>query len=145
MPANSKLDPVAVISGSHFQECCLEIKFLFVDRSWTTDTVGIQTTLELDKRPNVFAVVNIDIEQVALVEIAVHERLLAPIVVSDLFPNFAGFASDGHKPIVPTLPQPNVFAGIPKFLPLRRIGKKTPVIILAKQVVDPGRHRGFSG
>jgi hypothetical protein len=88
---------------------------------------------------------NVEIKHVPFVEIAVHERLLAPVVVSDLFPNLASFATHGQEPIIPTGPQTNIFDGVPKLLPVNRISEKTPVIILAKQVIDPWRHRGFSG
>src|SRR5271170_6265077 len=120
-------------------------RVFFVDRPRTTDTVGIQTTFELDERANMFAVVNVKIDHVPLVEIAVHEWLLAPVVVSDLFPNLASFATHGQEPIIPTGAQTNVFDGIPKLLPLSLVGEKTPVIVLAQQVIDPCLRRGFSG
>src|ERR1700756_453028 len=91
------------------------------------------------------AVVNVKIKHVPLVEIAVHEGLLAPVVVSNLFPNLASFATHGQEPVIPTWSQANVFDGVPKLLPLSRISEKTPVIILAKQVIDPRRQRGFNG
>src|SRR5258707_2689878 len=141
----SELDPVVFIPRSDFKKCCLEIELFFVDRSRTTDTVRIQTAFELDERANVLAVMNVEIKHVAFVEIAVHERLLAPVVISDLLPNLASFATDGQEPIIPTGPQTNIFDGVPKLLPLSRISEKTPVIIFAKQVIDPCRRRGFSG
>src|SRR5712675_1474280 len=91
----SELDPVVFIPRSDFKKCCLEIELFFVDRSRTTDTVRIQTAFELDERANVLAVMNVEIKHVAFVEIAVHERLLAPVVISDLFPNLASFAPQG--------------------------------------------------
>src|SRR5712671_6009160 len=94
MSPGSELDPVAFISYSDFEKCCLKIQFLFVDRSRTADTVRIQTAFELDERPNVLAVMNVEIKHVPFVEIAVHERLLAPVVVSDLLPNLTSFATD---------------------------------------------------
>src|SRR6266702_8133761 len=95
MSPGSDLDPVAFISRSDFDKCCLKIELLFIDRSRTTNTVRIQTAFELDERANVLAIMNVDIKHVPLVEIAVHERLLAPVVVSDLFPNLASFAANG--------------------------------------------------
>src|SRR4029077_17721270 len=100
-----------------------------------TDTVRIQTAFEFDERANVLAVMNVEIKHVPLVEIAVHEWVLAPVVVSDLFPNLASFATHGQEPVIPTGPQTNVFDGVPKLLPLGRISEETPVIILAKQVI----------
>src|ERR1700739_806398 len=141
----SDLDPVAFIPCSNFQKRCLKIELLFVDRPRTTDAIRIEATFKFHERATVFAVMNVEIKHVPFVEIAVHERLLAPVVVSDLFPYLASFATDGKEPIIPTWPQTNVFDGVPKLLPQGRIGKKTPVIILAKQVIDTFRRRGFSG
>src|SRR6202521_1734979 len=61
MSPDSELDPVAFIPRSDFEKCCLKIELLFVDRPGTTDAVRIQTAFELDKRPNVLAVVNVEI------------------------------------------------------------------------------------
>src|SRR5882757_8287995 len=144
MSAGSELDPVPIISRSDFEKCGLEIQLLFVDRPRAADAVRIQTAFQLHERANVVAVVKVKIKHVPLVEIAVHERLLAPVVVSDLFPNLASFATHGQEPILPAGPQTNIFDGVPKLLPLTRISLKTRVIILAKQVIDPCRHRGFS-
>src|ERR1700722_2848572 len=88
---------------------------------------------------------NVEVEHVPFVQIGVHEGLLAPIVVSDLLPHLTSFAADGQGPIVTIGPETNVFDGVPELLPLRRVRKKTPVIILAEQVVDPDRRGGFSG
>src|SRR5258708_684326 len=145
MSPGSELDPVAFIPCSDFEECCLEIEFFFVDRPRTTDAVRVQAAFKLHERANVFAIMNVDMKHVPFVEIGVHERLLAPVVVSDLFPNVATFATHGQEPIIPTGPQTNIFDGVPKLLPLSRISEKTPVIVLAKQVIDPCRRRGFSG
>src|SRR5258708_3087498 len=93
--AGSELDPVAIASRSDFEKCGLEIQFLFVDRPRAADAVRIQTAFQLHERANVLAVVNVKIKHVPLVEIAVHERLLAPVVVSNLFPNLASFAAHG--------------------------------------------------
>src|SRR5690242_10630129 len=87
---------------------------------------------------------NVEIQHVPLAEVPVHERLLAPIVVSDLFRNLASFTSHGQEPVIPVLSQTDVFDVVPKVLSLRWIGKKSPVVVLAKQVVGPRRHRGFS-
>src|SRR6266478_3090843 len=145
MPADSHLNPLPFISCSDFEECRLEIQLLFVDRSWSTDAIRIETTFEFHERANVIAVMNVEIKHVPFVEIGVHERLLAPVVVSDLFPNLASFAAHGKEPVIPVRAQTNVFDGVPKLLPLSRISEKTPVIVLAKQVIDTCRRRGFSG
>src|ERR1700688_2254591 len=91
----SELYPVTFIPRCDFEKCCLEVELLFVDRSRTTGAVRIQTAFELDKRANVLAVMNVKIKHVPFVEIGVHERLLAPVIVSDLFPNLARFTAHG--------------------------------------------------
>src|SRR5258705_10454138 len=114
----------------------MEIELFCVDRSRTTDAIRIETTFEFHERANVLAIVDVEIEHVPFIEIAVHERLLAPVVVSDLFPSLASFATHGEEPIIPTGSQTNIFDGIPKLLPLSWISEKTRVILLAKQVID---------
>src|SRR5207244_837153 len=101
LSAGSELDPVPIISRSDFEKCGLEIQFLFVDRPRAADAVRIQPAFQLHERANVLAVVNVKIKHVPLVEIAVHERLLAPVVVSNLFPNLASFAAHGEEPGIP--------------------------------------------
>src|SRR6266404_2122263 len=95
LSAGPELDPVPIISRSDFEECGLEIQLLFVDWSRAADAVRIQTTFQLHERANVLSVVNVNVKHVPLVEIAVHEWLLAPVVVSNLFPNLASFTSHG--------------------------------------------------
>src|SRR5712672_1917613 len=131
----SELDPVAFIPCSDFEKCYLEIEFFFVDRSRTTDAIRIETTFEFHERANVLAIMKIEIKHVPFIEIAVHERLLAPVVVSDLFPNLASFAAHGQEPIIPTGSQANIFDGVPKLLPLNRISEKTPIVVFAKQEI----------
>src|ERR1700750_1834765 len=41
--SGSELDPVSIISRSHFDECGLEIQFLFVNWPRAADAVRIQT------------------------------------------------------------------------------------------------------
>src|SRR6266436_61538 len=138
------LNPLPFISCSDFEKCRLEIQLLFVDRSRSTDTIRIETAFEFHERANLLAVMNVEIEHVPFVEIGVHESLLAPVVVSDLFPNLASFAAHGQEPVIPIGPQTNVFDGVPELLPLSRRSEKTPVIVLAKQVIDPCWCRGFN-
>jgi hypothetical protein len=80
----------------------------------------------------VLAVMNVEIKHVPLIETAVHERLSAPVVVSDLFPDVACLTADGEEPVVPARSQTYVFNRVPKILSLSRIGKKTPIVVLAK-------------
>src|SRR5712664_2646819 len=81
MPTDSHLNPLPFSSCSDFEECRLEIQLFFVDRSWSTDAIRIETTFEFHERANVIAVMNVEIKHVPFVEIGVHERLLAPAVV----------------------------------------------------------------
>src|SRR5882672_8433162 len=74
LSAGPELDPVPIISRSDFEECGLDIQFLFVDWPRTTDAVRIQPAFYFDKRPDMLAVVNVKVKHVPLVEIAVHER-----------------------------------------------------------------------
>jgi len=69
-------------SPFRLRECCLEMSFL-VDRSGPP-CVGVKAAFESPERAT-SGRVNVEIKHVALVEIGVHERLLAPVVVSDLF------------------------------------------------------------
>src|SRR5260370_9827140 len=90
-----------------------------------------------------FSVMQFKRDHVPFNKIALHKWLLDPVVVSDLFPNLASFASHRQEPIIPTRPQTNVFDGVPKLLPLGRIGKKAPIVVLPKQVINPCGGRGF--
>jgi len=56
------------------------------------DPERIDAALQFHERPHMLAVMQIKIEHVPLVEIGVPQRLLSPIAVSNLFPNFASFA-----------------------------------------------------
>src|SRR5258707_2180915 len=93
LSAGSELDPVPLISRSDFDECGLEVQFLFVDWPRAADAVRIQPAFQFHERAHVLAVVNVEIKHVPLVEIAVHERLLTPVVVSDLFPHLTSFTA----------------------------------------------------
>src|SRR5258705_6674618 len=76
-------------------------------------------------------------KHVSLVEEAVGERLLSPVVVFDPLPRPASFATHGQEPVVPPLAQTNVFDGVPELLPLVLVREKPPVIVFAKQVILP--------
>src|SRR5260370_16235779 len=93
---------VFIPMSPNLEEPCLKVELLFVDRTRAANPIGVQAALQLDKEANVIAVTYIDIEHVPLVEIGVHEGLLAPVVVSDLFPNFASFAAYGYEPVIST-------------------------------------------
>src|SRR3984957_15989140 len=90
-----------------------------------------------------FSVMQIKMEHVPFIKIAIHKWLLAPVVVSDLFPNLASIASHRQEPIIPTRAQTNGLDGVPKLLPLGRIGKKAPIAVLSKEVINPCGGLGF--
>jgi hypothetical protein len=61
-----------------------------------------------------------------------------PVVVPDLFKNLPGLASHGHVPTpIRVAAKRNILERIPEVLAQRFIAKKTPILILAKQVVLP--------
>ena len=84
--ADSDFDPGPIVPGSEFDECRLKIQLLFVDRSRAARAAGIQTAFQFHERPNVLAVVSVNMKHVSLVEEAVGERLLPPVIVFDPFP-----------------------------------------------------------
>src|SRR6201987_2439339 len=83
------------------------------------------------------AIMQVEIGHVSLVEVSVHVGLLAPVVVSDLLPDLAGFAADGHVPIIGALAERDIFDGVPEVLPEAFVAQKTPVLILPQQLVTP--------
>jgi hypothetical protein len=55
-------------------------------------------------------------KHVALVQVPIHVRLLAPVVVANLFPHESGFSADCDVPIA-GISKWNVFEWIPKVPP----------------------------
>src|SRR5580704_5357539 len=94
-PARARRKGVLPPSIADLEESRLEVEFLFIDWPGAADAERIDAALQFHERANVFAVMNIEIKHVAFVEIAIHERLLAPVVVSDLFPNLASLTTNG--------------------------------------------------
>src|SRR5258705_7352239 len=86
LPARPNFDPVTGSSGTQFQKRCLKIEFLFVYRTWTAVTEGVQSTLELKECANAFAEVKVQLERVPLIDVSVHDWLLSAIIVFDLLP-----------------------------------------------------------
>src|ERR1700753_2536913 len=83
------------------------------------------------------AIMQIEIGHVSLVEVPVTIGRLAPVVVSDLLPDLAGFTAHGHVPIIGALAERDVFDGVPEVLPKASVAQKTPVLILPQQLVTP--------
>src|SRR5246127_883654 len=128
---------------AELQKTCLKAELLFVDRPWAADPVRIDAALQFHERPHMFSIMQIKMEHVPFIKIAIHKWLLAPVVVPDLPPNLASFASHRQEPIIPTRAQTNVFDGVPELLPLGRIGKKAPIVVHPKQLINPCGGRGF--
>src|ERR1700742_1723297 len=83
------------------------------------------------------AVMQVEIGHVPFIEVPVPIRRLAPVVVSDLFPDLAGFAAHGHVPVIGALAERDVFDRVPEVLPEASVAQKTPVLILSQQLVTP--------
>src|ERR1700756_536945 len=83
------------------------------------------------------AIMQVDIGHVPFIEVPVPTRRLAPVIVSDLLPDLAGFAAYGHVPVIGTLAERDVFDRVPEVLPEASVAQKTPVLILPQQLVTP--------
>src|ERR1700747_2829956 len=77
---------------------------------------------------------NVKTERVSFVEVAIPERRLSPIVVSDLLPYFSSPSADRHEPIIVASSKPDVFDRIPEILAKCRVGQKTPILVLPQQL-----------
>jgi hypothetical protein len=83
------------------------------------------------------AIMQVEIGHVPFIEIPVPIRRMAPVVVSDLLPDLAGFAAYGHVPIIGALAERDIFDGVPKVHPEASVAQKTPILILSQQLVTP--------
>src|SRR6201996_6245129 len=81
------------------------------------------------------AIVQVEVGHVPFIEVPVPIRRLAPVVVSDLLPDLAGFAAHGHVPVIGALAERDIFDGVPEVLPKASVAQKTPVLILPEQLV----------
>src|SRR5580658_6128101 len=88
------------------------------------------------------AIVNVEMNHVSFIEVTIPEWRLTPVIISDLFPDFAGFAANREVPIVRAVAQRDVFDRVPEVLLEGRISQETPVLILAQQPVTAIRNRG---
>src|SRR5882724_8857810 len=129
LPARPNFDPVTGSGGTQFQKRRLKIEFLFVYRTWTALTEGVQPTLELKERANAFAEVKVQRERVPLIEVPVHEGLLTPVVVSDLLPDLTSFSADRQVPIIRVFAESNVFDLIPRIPSETRVAQKAPILV----------------
>src|SRR5277367_5681178 len=98
------------------QEPRLEVEFLLINWPRPAIPEGIQAAFQLYKRANVFPVMNIETQHVSLVEIAVPERRLSPVVVPNLLPYFSGLSADRHEPVIAAGSKPDVFERVPEIL-----------------------------
>src|ERR1700761_453365 len=81
------------------------------------------------------AIVQVEVGHVPFIEVPVPIRRLAPVVVSDLLPDLAGFAAHGHVPVIGALTERDIFDRVPEVLPEASVAQKTPVLILPEQLV----------
>src|SRR5713226_6884850 len=76
------------------------------------------------------------LDTIPFIEVPVHVGLLAPVIVSDLLPDFPGFAADRQEPVLGIAATWNVFNGIPEILALGRVRENTPSLVSAEQLID---------
>ncbi len=72
-------------------------------------------------------------QHVAFKEKIVPKRLLSPVVVAFLLPQFTRFSADRQKPIASIALQPYALDGIPEILTEKRVfAQKAPVLIFSQ-------------
>src|ERR1700739_858746 len=135
LPADSKLDRSPRRCAANLEKTCLEVKFFLIDWTRPPRTPRVNTALQLDECSDVRTIMDIEIGHVSLIEIAIPIGRIAPVVVSYLLPDFAGFATHGHVPIIATPVERDVFDRIPKVFSEIRILQEAPVLVLAKQLI----------
>src|SRR5580704_14268156 len=84
-----------------------------------------------------FAIMRVHTQHIALKKEAIPEWLLSPVVVAGLLPHFSRLSAERQIPIGGVATQRDVFNGVPEVLPEVFVAQKTPVLILAKQLVTP--------
>ena len=92
-------------------------------------TERLDSTLQLNKRAHVFAVMDIDVPHVPLEKEGVLERLLAPVVVSNPLPVLTRFAANAQVPVVAMVSEADVLDGVPEILTERGVPEKAPVLV----------------
>jgi hypothetical protein len=78
--------------------------------------------------------VRVKTQHVAFKEEVVPIRLLTPVVVASLLPDFTSLAANCEKPVVAPATKANVFDGIPKILPKLGVGQEAPILVFPKQL-----------
>ncbi len=84
--------------------------------------------------------VRVKTQHVAFKEEVVPIRLLTPVVVASLLPDFTSLAANCEKPVVAPATKANVFDGIPKILPKLGVGQKAPILVFPEQSIASIRH-----
>ncbi len=79
------------------------------------------------------------VQDVPLKEKCVHIRLFSPVIVCDLLENLADFAPETD--VAGLAAKRDVFDRIPEIAAQRSVGKKTPIVVFAQQIVGPLRSR----
>jgi hypothetical protein len=83
LSSDSERNPVLLSSEANVQESGLKVEPLLINRPRAALTERFDSTLQLDKRAKVFAVVDIDVSHIPLEKERVLDCLLAPVIVSD--------------------------------------------------------------
>ncbi len=78
--------------------------------------------------------VRVKTQHVAFKEEVVPIRLLTPVIVAGLLPNFTSLTANRKKPVIAPATKANVFDGIPKILPKLGVGQEAPILVLPEQM-----------
>jgi hypothetical protein len=79
-------------------------------------------------------------QHIAFKEEIVPIRLLAPVIVAGLLPNFTSLTANRKKPVIAPATKANVLNGIPKILPKLGVGQEAPILLLPQQLEAPVRY-----
>jgi hypothetical protein len=82
-------------------------------------------------------------QYVAFKEEVVPIRLLTPVIVASLLPDFTNLAANCEKPIIAPVTKTNVLDGIPKILPKLGVGQEAPILVFPEQMKAAVRARGI--
>jgi hypothetical protein len=121
-----------VASSGEIQERTLEIEPLLINRPRATYPERLETRLEFKESSNMLAKMSIKTQHVALKEKIVPIRLLSPIVVAFLLPQFTRFSAERQEPIIVAPSKPNIFERVPEIFAKGGVGEKAPVFVLAQ-------------
>jgi hypothetical protein len=79
-------------------------------------------------------------QHIAFKEEVVPIRLLAPVIVASLLPDFTSLTANREKPVIAAVTKTNVLDGIPKIPPKLGVGQKAPILVFPEQSIASIRH-----